>query len=235
MTFSRRQFVAGLLSLPLAGVHGSGRAQPAPLKSIRLNIPGPGAMPFTPVELISRLGMDRALGAELLIRYFPSGVQGVEDLLAGNADFAGLGFAVLPKLLAKGQNVVAIAPLSGATPPFSVIVHASLRGKLRSIADLKGHSVGVSVGSAKAKSYLQSMAELLLASGGVQPDQVRWVGTAQNVEAQLVPWPAGWSMRCSARNLSPAPWCGWTTGSCWRTCAMPGWRRACRGRGICVP
>lgn len=188
MTLPRRRFLAGLLSLPLS-VHGIGReaslAEPDSLKSIRLNIPGPGALPFTPAELIPKLGIDRALGAELLLRYFPSGVQGVEDMLAGNAEFSGLGFVVLPKMQAKGQDVVAIAPLSGAAPSLSVIVHTSLRGTVRTLADLKGRSVGVSVGSAKSKTYLQSLAELVLATGGVQPDQVRWVGTAQNIDGQI--------------------------------------------------
>jgi len=143
-------------------------------------------MPFMPVEMIPKLGIDRALGTELQIRYFPSGVQGLEDMLAGNADFAGVGFSVLCEMLTKGQDVVAIAPLGGGkTPSFAIVVHQSLRGTVRSIADLKGRSVGGSVGSAKSRAYLQTLAELLLKSHGVQPEQVRWVGTAQNIEGQV--------------------------------------------------
>lgn len=185
MALSRRQFVGAVLGLPLAGISVGGGAFGAAPSAVRINIPGPGSLPFMPVELIPRLGIDRALGAELLIRYFPSGVQGLEDMLAGNAAFAGVGFSVLPRMLAKGQDVVAIAPLSGKTPPYAIVVHQSLRGSVRSIADLKGRSIGVSVGSVKAKSHLQSVAELLLMSHGVQPSQVRWVGTAQNIEGQV--------------------------------------------------
>jgi NitT/TauT family transport system substrate-binding protein len=182
MPQSRRSFMGSLLALPLASLSGRGLAEPDAPRPIRLNIPGPGAMPFTPIELVRKLGIDRALGVELLIRYFPSGVQGIEDMLAGNADFAGLGFVVLPRMQAKGQDVVAIAPLSGSTLPFSVVARVPLRGKVRSLADLKGRSVGVPIGSVKSKTYMQSMAELLLADGGVQADQVRWVGTGHNVE-----------------------------------------------------
>jgi NitT/TauT family transport system substrate-binding protein len=186
MTLSRRRFVGGLLSLPVAGwCRGSGAQGVAPT-SIRLNIPGPGALPFAPLEMIPKLGIDRSLGAELQIRYFPSGVYGLEDMLAGNADFAGVGFSVLCEMLAKGQDVVAIAPFGGGmTPSFAIVVHQSLRGTVRSIADLRGRSVGVSIGGAKSKAYLQVLAELLLKSHGVQPDQVRWVGTAQNIEGQV--------------------------------------------------
>jgi NitT/TauT family transport system substrate-binding protein len=66
-----------------------------------------------------------------------------------------------------------------------VVVRAPLRGTVHTLADLKGRSVGVSVGSPKSKTYLQSMAELVMADGGVQPDQVRWVGTGQNIEGQV--------------------------------------------------
>lgn len=185
MTQTRRRFLGSLLALPLAGAPPRSFAQPDVTKFIRLNIPGPGSLPFTPLELVHPLGIDRALGVELLIRYFPSGVQALEDMLAGNADFAGLGFVVLPRMRAKGQDVVAIAPLSGATPPFSLVVGSALRGKVRAITDLKGRSVGVPVGSVKSKTYLQSMAELMLAGGGVQAGEVRWVGTGQNVEGLI--------------------------------------------------
>lgn len=185
MPNSRRRFVSSLLALPLVSLPGRSLAQPESPRPIRINIPGPGALPFMPIELVHKLGIDRALGVELLIRYFPSGVQAIEDMQAGNADFAGLGFVVLPRMQARGQDVVAIAPLSGSTPPFSVVVRAPLRGKVRTLADLKGRSVGVPVGSPKSKTYLQSMAELMLASGGVQPDQIRWVGTGQNIEGLI--------------------------------------------------
>lgn len=182
MRRSRRDFLGGLLALPLSALSLSGQVQASAPKHIRLNIPGPGSLPFTPLELIAPLGIDRALGTELLIRYFPSGVQALEDMLAGNADFAGLGFVVLPRMRAKGIDVVAVAPLSGATPPFSVVVRADLRGKIRLLADLKGRSVGVPVGSTQSKTYLQSMSEVVLASAGVKASEVRWVGTGQNID-----------------------------------------------------
>lgn len=183
MRRTRRRFLGGLGALPLSSLPAVHRAHAdAPRYPIRLNIPGPGSLPFTPLELVNPLGIDRALGAELLIRYFPSGVQAAEDMLAGNADFAGLGFVVLPRMRAKGLDVVAIAPLSGSTPPFSVVVRADLRDTVRSLGDLRGRSVGVPVGSIKSKTYLQSMSEVVLASGGVKPDEVRWIGTGQNID-----------------------------------------------------
>ena len=184
MALTRRQFMGGLFSLPLAIWSGTSGPQNA-LQTLRLNVPGPGALPFMPIELIPRLGIDLALGARLLIRYFPSGSQGLDDMLNGNAEFSAVGFAVASKMRANGQGVVVIAPMSGTTPPYAVVVHESLRGKVRTLADLKGRSIGVSVGVTQAKTYLQTVAELLLKSAGVEASQVRWVGTAQNIDGQV--------------------------------------------------
>jgi NitT/TauT family transport system substrate-binding protein len=150
---------------------------------IRVNIPGPRALAFLPVELIPALGIDRELGVQLSIRYFPSGVRAFEDALAGNAHFAGVGFVVLPVLASKGQKVLAVAPLSGKTPPFALVVRKDLAGKIRKVGDLKGRSIGVSAGSVASKTYLNMLAEVVLSSYGVKTSEVRWVPNAQNIDA----------------------------------------------------
>lgn len=183
MDRSRRDFLGSLFGLPLLALPGI--AQARPVHTIRLNIPGPGLLPYMPLELIPRLGFDKLLKSTVQIRYFASGVHALEDVLAGNADFAGLGFSVLPTMRAKGQDVVAIAPLSGATPALAVVAHADLRDTLRSLADLRGRSIGVPIRGATSKTYTQRMAELMLASSGVRANQVRWVGTGQNIEGQI--------------------------------------------------
>jgi len=150
---------------------------------IRINIPGPRALAFMPIELIPALGIDRALGIHLSIRYFPSGVRSLEDALAGNADFAAVGFAVLPVLASKGQKVLALAPISGKTPPYALVVRKDLAGKIRKVGDLKGRSIGVSAGSVASKTYLNMLGEVVLSSYGVRPSEVRWVPNAQNIDA----------------------------------------------------
>lgn len=184
MTITRRRFVQGMFALGAANISPRSLAGAGAALPIRLNIPGPGALPFLPVDLIPKLGLDRKLGVDLYLRYFPSGVQAAEDMLAGNAHFAGLGFSVLPRLSAKGMDIAAIAPLSGESTPYAIIARADLRGKVRTLADLKGRSIGASVGSVNSKTYMQQITELLLKSHGVEANEVRWVGTAQNMAGQ---------------------------------------------------
>lgn len=150
---------------------------------IRLNLPGPGSLPFLPLELIPALGFDREVGARLLLRYHPSGIRAIEDVMIGNADFAALGFPTLPVLHARGKDVVGVAPLSGVQHTFHLIVRKDLAKSITRLEDLKGRTIGVSTGSTNSKTYMQMLTELLLDGYGVPPGQVRWLGTGQNWES----------------------------------------------------
>jgi NitT/TauT family transport system substrate-binding protein len=180
MGVSRRQALAGLGVLGLAATLRPLRAVAEEI--IRLNIPGPHLMPFFPLELIPVLGIDRELGVRLAIRHLPSGVLAAEDMLAGNADFAGTGFPILPNFIAKHKNVVAIATLSSGAPPYAIVVRKALASTIRNLKDLRGHSVGVPMGSVSTKTYLQLLAEQWVGSFGVRPQEVRWVPITQNYE-----------------------------------------------------
>lgn len=150
--------------------------------TIRINIPGPLLMPFFPIELIPALGIDRKLGFKLGIRYHPTGVLALEDMLAGNADFAGIGFPILPRFIAQGRRVVAIGRLSKGAPPYAIIVRADLADRIRSIEDLRGHTLGVPVGSATTKTYLQLVAELWVSAHGVKREELRWAPITQTYD-----------------------------------------------------
>lgn len=184
MNSSRRdllKLIAALALAPFYQAFAEGDAQTL----IRINIPGPRSLPFLPIELIPLLGIDRDLNAQLLIRYFPSGVRALEDMLAGNAQFSAQGFTVLAAFYSKGKHVQALAPLSGQVPPYGIVVRNDLRNKIKNAADLKGRSIGISVGSATSKTYLQQVVELYLSAHGIKPHEVRWVPTAQNWDSQF--------------------------------------------------
>jgi NitT/TauT family transport system substrate-binding protein len=150
---------------------------------IRLNLPGPGSLPFLPLELISALGFDREVGARLVLRYHPSGIRAMEDVLVGNADFAALGFPTLPVLMAKGKDALAIVPISGEQHVFHLLVRKDLAKKITRIEHLAGRTIGTSTGSPNGKTYLQMVVEIVLNAHGVAPHQVRWLPTGQNWES----------------------------------------------------
>lgn len=181
----RRDALKLLALLALAPRPGLAQIKDTGLLPIHINIPGPHLLPFLPIELIPLLGIDHALGAQLAIRYLPSGVQALEDVLAGNAHFAGVAFSVLPTFLEKRKRATAIAVLGSGTPPYAVLIRNDLSGQIRTLADLKGRSIGVAMGSATSKTYLQMLMELWLQANGVQSNQVRWVPTGQNYDGMF--------------------------------------------------
>lgn len=150
---------------------------------VRINIPGPGSLPFLPIELIPLMGFDAEMGFRQITRYQPSGVASFEDMLAGNADLAAGGLSVLPNLAAKGKDIVAISPLSCKSMHFGLVVRRDLAGKIRKPSELAGKTIGISLGSAASKTYPQQVCELYLArTGGLSPNQVRWLGVIQKWE-----------------------------------------------------
>lgn len=179
---SRRGVLQSLLGCTLLAAPGLVRSMDADVV-IRLNLPGPGSLPFLPLELIPKLGFDAEMGTRLILRYQPSGVRALEDVLAGNADFAALGFPTLPVLATKGKEAVAIAPLAGIQHTFQLIVRKDLAKRLRNVADLKGRTVGVSTGSQNSKTYMQMLMTIMLAAAHIRSDQVRWLAMGQNWES----------------------------------------------------
>jgi ABC-type nitrate/sulfonate/bicarbonate transport system substrate-binding protein len=169
--------------LPRMGIAQQNQGATANPMQIRLNLPGPGSLPFLPLELIPALGFDAEMGTRLLLRYHPSGIRALEDMFIGNADFAALGFPTLPVLHAKGKDAVAIAPISGTQHTFHMIVRKDLAGTITRLQDLKGHTIGVSTGSPNSKTYMQMLTEILLGAHGVGNHQIRWLATGQNWES----------------------------------------------------
>lgn len=180
---NRRDALKSLLALGAASWAGTSRGANPESTLIRINIPGPHLLPFIPVELIPLLGIDRDLGIELAIRYLPSGVQALENVVAGDAHFAGTGFPIMPGFVAKGKPVVALATLSSGTAPYAVLVRNELARKIRSLKDLKGRSIGIPLGSTTSKTYLQVLMELWMDSYGVKSHQVRWVPVGMNLDS----------------------------------------------------
>jgi NitT/TauT family transport system substrate-binding protein len=119
----------------------------------------------------------------LVLRYHPSGIRALEDVMTGNADFAALGFSTLPVLHAKGKDGVAIAPISGEQHAFQLLVRKDLAKKITRIRDLVGRTIGTSTGSPNSKTHLQMVVEIVLKANGVAPEKVRWLPTGQNWES----------------------------------------------------
>jgi NitT/TauT family transport system substrate-binding protein len=107
----------------------------------------------------------------------------LNNLVTHNADFAVAGMPAAMSLRVNGGDVVVLAAVND-TPLFVLMVRAGLKGKVKSVADLRGRVIGVNTSTKHSKTTSQQLAELLLSSAGVPLDAVRIVPAGQSWEEQ---------------------------------------------------
>lgn len=176
MTTFRKIMLFGLVclsSLPLF-------AEPM---RISVSVPGPGAASYLPVELIARIGADQAEGAQLDVRFVSGGGIAIEELLNNNADFAVLGLPAAMSARLKDKRVVALAAVNDL-PLYVLLVREELRGKVKTIADLKGKTIGVHSNSLTTKTNSHQLLELVLKRNGVPSGSYRVVTVGQRWESE---------------------------------------------------
>lgn len=150
---------------------------------IAISVPGPGAASYLPVELITRIGADRAEGAEVTVSFADGGGIAIGEVLNNNADFAVVGLPAAMSTRLKDKRVVALAAVNDL-PLYALMVRQGLQGKVRTIADLRGKTLGVHSHSITSKTTSQQVLELLLSAAGVQSHEYRLVSVGQRWESE---------------------------------------------------
>lgn len=155
----------------------------AELSRITVSIPGPGAASYMPMELVSRIGADKAEGVELRIRYAPGGDQALAEMLNNNTDFAVVGLPAAMSVRLKDPRVVALAAINDL-PLYVLLVRQGLKGEVRQVADLRGRTIGLHSNSANTKTTSQQVLELIFRRGGVPPDSYRKVSVGRRWDSE---------------------------------------------------
>jgi NitT/TauT family transport system substrate-binding protein len=154
------------------------------LTRIVLATAGPGNVSHLPVDLIKKIGADKAEGVELVVRYFGGGPQAVKDMLDKNSDFVVMGMPALATFRLGGHDVWSIATVN-RVPTFVLMVRSELKSKIRNVADLKGYTIGVNtslIGLEKSTSQL--LTEYMLKRAGVNPGYVNIIAVGQSLKDQ---------------------------------------------------
>ena len=153
-----------------------------PVKII-VAVPGPGSAAYFPIEMIPRIGADKAEGAEVVLKFVPGGGVALEQMLTNNVDFAVVGLPAAMSARLKDPRVVSIAAVNDL-PLYVLLVRQGLKGKVTKIADLNGKTIGVHSNSVASKTNSHQLLELVLARNGVTPDMVRTVAVGQRWESE---------------------------------------------------
>ncbi|HJW10621.1 MAG TPA: ABC transporter substrate-binding protein, partial [Albitalea sp.] len=181
---ARRRFVQTLVGAAwLAGALQPRRAAAGEPVAVGLSVPGPGNSVSAPFELAAELGLDRAAGIALRLKFVAGGGVALKDLGSRNVDFAAFGLPAAMLANALGADVVALAAMDDL-PLYTLMVRADLRREVRQVADLRGRIVGVHSNSLANKTTSSQMAELVLRRHGVAPDAVRFVAAGQSWDTQ---------------------------------------------------
>jgi NitT/TauT family transport system substrate-binding protein len=125
------------------------------------------------------LGYWKAEGLDLEITTLEGSTAGVQQLAAGNIQFATVGPETALIAREKGVKIKAFYAISRVTI-FRVVVPAD--SALKSVADLRGKTIGASA----LTSGAVPVARALLASGGVDPDKdVKWLAVGVGAPAAV--------------------------------------------------
>ncbi|MBF0340677.1 MAG: ABC transporter substrate-binding protein [Magnetococcales bacterium] len=170
-----RLWTFGLLLLLSVSV-SPGHADPV-LKTV-VSVVGPGNLSYMPMDLLPRIGADREEGLEVQIRHVGGGGMAIKEMISRNSDFSVAGFPALMSLKAHGGDLVGVAAIADS-PQFVLMVRKGLEGQVRRIADLKSRIIGVHTSAVNAKTVSQQLLELLLATDGLKPRDVRMISSGQ--------------------------------------------------------
>lgn len=158
------------------------RAQSLPPATVA--VPGPRNSVSLPLELAVKLGLDREAGLPLRLSFVGGGGVAIQELRAGNAEFAVCGLpALVHANLTGGARLVAIAAIDGL-PLYTLVVRADLRGTVRGIRDLAGRTVGVHSDTLQARTTSHQLFDYLMRRNGLDPARVKVLAAGQSWETQ---------------------------------------------------
>jgi NitT/TauT family transport system substrate-binding protein len=152
-------------------------------EQVTVAYPGPFNVSYLPLDLIPKIGTDRAEGIRLMPRHTGGGGAALQQLQTRNADFAVAGVPAAMSARANGNDVVVVAAVDDLAV-FVLTVRSDLKGVVKRPRDLAGRVVGVTSSSLSVKTISHQLAELLLKNDGLSPDHVRIVAAGQSWEEQ---------------------------------------------------
>ena len=154
-------------------------AYAAPEKSrVVLAVGGKTTLYYLPLTLADRLGYFRDEGLELEINDFPGGAKALQALIGGSADVVSGAFEHTITMQTLGQKVQAFV-LQNTNPGISLGIATARAAEYSWPKDLKGMKIGISAPG----SSTQMLVNHLLASVGLTPDDVSWVGVGTGATA----------------------------------------------------
>lgn len=179
---NRRMAWHALFALLLGGSFMAQAVAETPMRIV-VSVPGPRNISYLPLDLLGKIGADRAEGAEVHLRQVGGGGVALQEMMMRNSDFTVAGLPAVMSLRSNGAKVVALAAVDDL-PLFVLMVRSDLHRQVKRVADLKGRTVGVNTSSLSSTTTSQQLAELVLRNAGVAVQSVHIVAAGQSWDEQ---------------------------------------------------
>lgn len=159
-----RRSVLVLFAASVLGCHGA--ESTAGARTVRIAIHR-DPIAFLPMRVAHTLGYYQEEGLSVELSEVAGGTKAIEALLGGSVDVAAGSMSDAVALAAQGRAVRGIVLLY-TRPTAALVVAPGLVGTIRTIANLKGRTVGVSAPGSASHQLLN----YLLVTSGLLPDDV---------------------------------------------------------------
>ncbi|HEU5257239.1 MAG TPA: ABC transporter substrate-binding protein [Vicinamibacterales bacterium] len=167
----RQFFVFAVLAAGVAACRGS---QAAPLRPVRIALHRDPIV-FLPMRVAQTLGYYRQEGLDVDVSEVVGGTKAIEALLGGSVDVAAGTMSDAVQVAAEGGKIRGFLVLY--TRPGDVLAVApALSGRIHTIRDLKGRTVGVSAPGSATHQFLN----FLLVTNGLLPEDVSVVSVGMS-------------------------------------------------------
>ncbi len=167
----RSMLTAGAAAASMLAFPAVIRAQSLEKTKVGIAVGGKNLLYYLPLTVAEQLGYFKAEGLEATIFDFAGGSRALQAVIGGSADVVSGAFEHTLNMQHKGQAMRAFV-LQGRAPQIVLGVNPKTMPQFKTMADLKGKKIGVTAPG----SSTNVLANFLLASAGLKPSDVSFVG-----------------------------------------------------------
>lgn len=166
------------LWLTILGLLTLAGAQAANPPHVKIAIGGRTFIAYLPLTIAEQRGYFKAAGLNETSVDFKGGSKALQAVVGGSADVVMGYYDHTIEMQAKGKNLKAVVEVD-RYPGIVLAVRSDLSNKIKSVADLKGHTVGVTAPGSSTNFFLN----YLLTKAGVKPSAVSVIGVGASATA----------------------------------------------------
>ncbi len=175
MLFTRRQFIAAAAA---AAAVGATPAAFASDKSVKIAVGGKALYYYLPISIAESLGYFKDEGLDVQIIDFQGGSRSLQAVVGGSADVVSGAFEHTLSMQARHQSLQAFV-LQGRAPQCVFAVSNKTMPNYKTLTDLKGKKIGVTAPGSSS----HAIAQFVLSSAGIKPNEVSFIGVGASSAA----------------------------------------------------